>query len=108
MNELVKRLTKKGNKVATERSKNVTELKEQIDREFVLIKFTETKGGTELGYKIDPELSNFEDANFDEGRGSVLLAGELTLNYEKVRCVAKIDLTTLTGKGHLELISAES
>ena len=30
--------------------------------------------------------------------------GNLTLNYVKVRCIADIDLETLTGHGHLEIV----
>ena len=107
MNELVERLTKKSNKVAVERSKNAAELKEQIDREFVLIKFTETQGGTELGYKLDMERSKLDDADFDKVKGNVLLVGELTLNYDRVRCFADVNLRTLKGKGHLEVIGED-
>ncbi len=107
MNELVERLTRKDNKVAAERSKNAAELKEQIDRSFVLIKFIETKGGTELGYKLDSDLTDLNGADFDQETGKVLLVGELTLNYDRVRCFATIDLSTLKGEGYLEPIAEQ-
>jgi len=82
--------------------KTVPHLKENIDRGYVHITFTNTRGGTELGVRLDPERSNLSQANFENHTGTVRLVGGLTLNYVKVRCVADIDLTTLTGHGHLE------
>jgi uncharacterized protein YbdZ (MbtH family) len=75
--------------------------KEAIDRNYVHIRFTQTKGGTELGFRPDPDRSDFKTADFENGKGSVHLEGDLTLDYVKVKCVAEIDLSTLEGKGHL-------
>lgn len=75
--------------------------KEAIDREYVHIKFTETKGGTELGVRLDMAACDFSKADFESGTGPVHLEGGLTLDYVKVRCIADIDLATLEGKGHL-------
>jgi uncharacterized protein YbdZ (MbtH family) len=82
----------------------VKALKEAIDNGYVRVKFTETKGGTELGFKVDPNASDLSGGNFDEGTGNVKVAGNLTLDYTKVRCTANIDLKTLEGVGHLEKI----
>jgi uncharacterized protein YbdZ (MbtH family) len=81
--------------------KTVQALKERIDLGYVHIKFTETKGGTELGIRLDRETSNFSRANFEKQTGKVHLEGELTLDYVKLRCIADIDLKTLAGKGRL-------
>ncbi len=78
--------------------------KEAIDREYVHIKFTDTRGGTELGFKLDKEKSDLENADFENGTGNVHIEGELTLNYKAVRCVADIELEGLSGNGHLELM----
>ena len=104
MNELVERLSTGKHNVAVTRYKSAKELKECIDRRFVLVKFTETQGGTELGYKLDMDKSRTDEADFDSPKGVVRLVGELTLNYENVRCIADIDLESLTGKGNLELL----
>lgn len=83
--------------------------KEAIDNGYVRIKFTETKGGTELGVKVNKDACDLSNANFEQGTGRAIVAGELTLDYTKVRCVADIDLQTLAGQGHLEKIAvAES
>lgn len=108
MNELVARLTGGPHPIAAERSASAQELREQIEREFVLLKFTETKGGTELGSQLDMEHSNIGDADFEQGTGVVHLVGNLTLNYDKVQLVADIDLSTLKGTGHLVLIEEEA
>ncbi|MGH8594691.1 MAG: MbtH domain protein [Gammaproteobacteria bacterium] len=86
--------------------KTVKALEECIDRGYVHIKFTETKGGTELGVKIDRQASDISKADFDAETGSVHLVGTLTLNYMKVQCVADIDLKTLEGKGRLVLLES--
>ena len=81
-------------------------LKEAIDNGYVRIKFTETKGGTELGFKLDKEASDLSGANFEAGTGKVRLVGGLILDYNRVRCIAEIDLSTLAGQGHLEKVEA--
>lgn len=106
MNELVERLSSGRHPVSTIRYKNAAELKECIDRNFVLVKFTATKGGTELGYKLDSGRSKTDGVDFENAKGVVTLVGELSLNYENVRCVADIDLETLTGTGYLEVLDA--
>ena len=82
------------------------EFKEAIDRGYVHIKFPETRGGTELGVRLDREATDLNQADFDEVKGIAHLVGNLTLNYVKVRCIADIDLSTLSGKGHLEPVDA--
>lgn len=81
--------------------KTVKRLKEAIDRNYVHVKFTQTKGGTELGFAVDRNASDFSKADFEAEKGTIHLEGNLTLDYTKVRCVADIDLHTLEGKGHL-------
>jgi uncharacterized protein YbdZ (MbtH family) len=75
--------------------------KEAIDRDYVHIKFPCTRGGTELGFRLDKDNCDFSEADFDNKTGKVRLEGGLTLDYVKVRCMAEIDLNSLQGKGHL-------
>jgi uncharacterized protein YbdZ (MbtH family) len=86
--------------------KSVQALKEGIDRGSVHLTFTETKGGTELGVRLDMAACDFSHADFERQTGRVHLEGGLTLDYVKVRCIADIDLTTLAGQGHLEIVEA--
>lgn len=104
MNELVERLTNGLHPIAAERSASAHELREQIERGFVLLKFTNTRGGTELGSRLDMEQSRLDGADFENGTGSVHLVGNLTLNYDKVQLVADIDLASLKGTGQLLLV----
>ncbi len=108
MNELVQRLSQGNHPVeaSLRPEKTVAALKESIDRDYVHIKFTNTKGGTDLGVRLDREASQFNEADFEQQKGKVHLVGNLTLNYVKVICIADIDLETLTGIGHLEPIEA--
>ena len=80
--------------------------KEAIDTGYVRIKFTETKGGTELGVRLNKDACDFEGANFEQATGRATVVGELTLDYTKVRCIADIDLQTLAGRSHLEKVAA--
>jgi uncharacterized protein YbdZ (MbtH family) len=82
--------------------------KEAIDRDYVHIKFTQTKGGTELGFRLDRSTSDFSAADFENGVGTVHVEGNLTLDYVKVKCVADIDLSMLEGKGRLVKVESLS
>jgi hypothetical protein len=85
--------------------KTVLRLKEALARGFVHVKFTDTRGGTELGFQVDAQASDVTQADFERGTGRIHVEGGLTLNYQKVRCVADLDLATLTGEGHLERVA---
>lgn len=81
--------------------KTVKFFKEAIDRNYVHIKFTQTRGGTELGFRLDKDSSDFSSADFEGGKGTVHVEGDLTLDYVKVKCIADVDLATLAGTGRL-------
>ena len=110
MSELVQRLSEGEHPVeaSLRPERTAKALKDCIDRGYVHIKFTGTRGGTELGIRLDPQASRYADVDFDNAAGNVRLVGGLTLDYVKVRCVADIDLTTLAGTGHLEPLPAET
>ena len=71
------------------------------DMGYVFIKFTGTRGGTDLGVRVDRNSTDLSQAHFDQVTGIAHVEGTLTLNYVKVRCVADIHLETLNGTGHL-------
>jgi uncharacterized protein YbdZ (MbtH family) len=81
--------------------------KEAVDRQYVHIRFPETKGGTELGFRLDRDASDFTTADFENRKGRVHIEGALTLDYVPVRCVADIELETLAGKGRLVKVSSK-
>jgi uncharacterized protein YbdZ (MbtH family) len=81
--------------------KTARSFKEAIDRNYVHIKFLQTKGGTELGFHLDQNTLVFNEADFENGMGSAHVEGTLILDYVRVKCVADIDLGTLQGKGRL-------
>ncbi len=85
----------------------VQELKDCIDRDYVFVKFTETRGGTELGFRLDPEHSDLSQADWENRSGKIRMAGNLTLDYVKVRCVGDIDIATMEGTGHLDILEEE-
>ena len=86
--------------------KTVKRFKEAIDRDYVHINFTETRGGTELGVRLDTDSCNFSNADFENGSGTVHVESGLTLDYVKVRCVAEIGLDSLKGTGRLVRVEA--
>ncbi|MDA8018166.1 MAG: MbtH family NRPS accessory protein [Thermoanaerobaculia bacterium] len=78
-----------------------------VERGYVHVKFTETRGGTELGFRLDQEESDLGE-DLRSGEGKVHLVGRLTLDFEDVICRAEIDLQTLEGTGCLQPIEAAS
>ncbi len=103
LNELVQRLTAKQDVECVRPKKTSTALKECIDRNYVHVMFRKT--GTEVGVKLDRKACKFDGVNFEQGIGKVLIVGGLTLNYDRVRCVAEIDLSSCEGEGFLEPVS---
>ena len=103
--DLVTRLCKGRHpvEVCLRSEKTARNLKERIDLGYVYIKFTETRGGTELGVRLDRDAIDLSQADFENQAGAAHLVGGLTLNYVNVRCIADIDLQTLKGEGRLEL-----
>jgi uncharacterized protein YbdZ (MbtH family) len=84
--------------------KTVRLFKEAIDHDYVHIRFTKTRGETELGFRLDRSASDFSNADFENGTGTAHVEGNLTLDYVKVKCIADIDLITLAGKGRLVMV----
>ena len=71
---------------------------------YVFIKFTQTRGGPDLGVRVDQTKTHLNQADFGKGTGQAHVEGTLKLNYVNVRCVADIDLATLEGTGHLVVV----
>jgi len=106
MNELTQRLTGHSNKVTVGGPKSsVEDLRHRLEEVgYVSIKFTETRGGTDLNMRVDRAGSDLSAADFDRGKGTLHVEGTLILNDDPVRCIADIDLATLEGTGHLVLV----
>ena len=109
MNDLVERLTKEQPIEASLRPEPTVEaFKEAIDRGYVHCKFINTKGGTDLGIRMDEEASDLEQADVEKETGSVKIVGTLILDYVRVRFHGTIELPDLTGAGYLEVLEEVS
>jgi ribosomal protein S24E len=53
VDELVQRLSEGDHRLVASRYKTAEELKQALDRGYVLVKFADTQGGTELGVRLD-------------------------------------------------------
>jgi len=104
LNDLVERLTKEQDVECARPEKTAVALKECIDRDYVHVMFKAT--GTELGIQLYRQECKL-DADYKNAKGKVHLTGGLTLNYDKVKCVADIDLSICEGKGYLVPVSDE-
>lgn len=102
MSELVKKLSLGDHAVIYPGT--LEELRSAIGLDYVHVKFTETRGGTELGFRLDPEASDLSSGDVEKGTGRIRMAGRLNLDGVDVLCVGELDLTTLEGKGHLEIL----
>jgi uncharacterized protein YbdZ (MbtH family) len=85
--------------------KELARFKECVDRGYVHIRFTGTRGGTELGVRLN-EQTDLSGANFESGVGEAKLVGTLTLDFVKVCCYATVTLPDLCGQGYLTPIGA--
>ncbi|HEX9936572.1 MAG TPA: hypothetical protein VGB15_05600 [Longimicrobium sp.] len=104
MTDLPTRLSQ-GNTKVTFRARGEdarAELREAIERKYVHVLFTETQGGTELGFQLDEAQSELAGADWERGEGTIRLVGDLKLDGVPVRCVAEIDLASVEGVGRLE------
>jgi hypothetical protein len=106
MNDLVQRLSEQTQSVVVGGSQaTLADFQKRVqEMGYVFIKFTQTRGGTDLGVRLDKQATDVSKADFAKGTGSVHLEGTLTLNYVRVRCVADIDLATLQGTGQLHVL----
>jgi flagellar hook assembly protein FlgD len=108
INELVKRLSEgKHEVIIGHRDEPYDEIKQRIEDGYIHVKFTQTKGGTELGINVDLNKTNVEDVDFSKGAGTLHIEGTTNLNYNEVRCVSDINLKTRKGKGYLEIVKEE-
>jgi hypothetical protein len=95
---LVEKLLAARHPIALIRYKNVGDVRDAIARGLVLVKFTDTHGGTELGVQV----KNGRD-DIAMTAGEIKLDGFLTLDYRQLACTIHIDPVTLKGYGSLTL-----
>jgi hypothetical protein len=106
MDDLVERLSTGDHPVTVGGPQHsAEELRRRVEEiGIVFVKFTQTRGGTDLGITADRAACDLSGADFEQGTGTVHVEGTLILNDEPVRCVADIDLATLDGTGHLVVV----
>jgi Core binding factor beta subunit len=106
MDELVQRLSTGSHPVTVGGPQSSPEeLKRRVEEiGTVFVKFTGTRGGTDLGLSADRAACDLSHADFGKGTGMVHIEGTLILNDEPIRCIADIDLATLNGTGHLVVV----
>jgi uncharacterized protein YbdZ (MbtH family) len=80
-------------------------LRERVKLGHVMVRFPETRGGTELGIRFDPKAFEPAGCDLDAGTGQLSLQGDLTLDGTRVRLHADIDVTRMAGRGRLEILS---
>jgi hypothetical protein len=106
MDELVERLSVGDHPVTVGGPQpTAEELKRRVEEiGVVFIKFTGTRGGTDLGLRADRAACDLSTGDFENSSGTVHVEGTLILNDDPVRCIADVDLATLNGTGHLVVV----
>lgn len=105
MDDLTQRLSVNQSVVVGGPNPSLDELKKRLEIGYVFIKFTETRGGTDLNLRMDRAATDLSSADLDEGSGTLHVEGLLILNNDPVRCIADIDVATLKGTGQLVLVA---
>jgi len=86
------------------RDDGFSELKAAVDRKFVHVRFTETRGGTEIGVPLEAG-SDLSGADWEGRKGTIHIEGELELDGVRARCIADLDIASLQGTGRLQALS---
>jgi hypothetical protein len=90
MDESIQRLAEGDHPINTWQYKIAEELKQAVERGYILIKFTETHGGTELRSRLDKTSTELGNADFEQAADTIQVVGNLILNDIKVRGVAGV------------------
>ena len=108
MSDLVTRLTEGHHPIefSARPERTLEAFRKSVARDYVLVRFTGTRGGTELGVPLDRTRSDIPLAALDTGAGRVRIVGELRLDFVPVRCTAVLELPSLTGEGYLERLDS--
>ena len=87
----------------TDDKPDLKKLQRAIENGYLLVKFTQTNGGTELGCNT----KNSDSENkcvIDEVNRTIQIVGRLKLDFTPVRLRAAVNLDTFEGKAKLEVI----
>lgn len=106
MDKLVKLLLDGEHPVLLEpRIKDYDKIKERLQKtKFVIIKFIDTVGETELGINVDENLSSLNDTDFRNRKNTVCIVGTCELNYQRIRITATVNLSNKKGRAKLKII----
>ena len=81
MNQLVQRLSQGEHpvEVSLRPDRSLETLRECLDRGYVHVKFVSTKGGTELGVRLNRESCSLPANALETGQGTITIVGNLSL-----------------------------
>ena len=88
--------------------KSKERLVKQIKTGCVHVRFTGTRGGTDLPITIEPAAAERLINQIADGAERLQLQGELILDYVPARCTADVDLASFTGTGKLDILSSRN
>ncbi len=83
---------------------SLEDIKKRINDGFVHINFINTKGGTEIGIKVDLKNTKLSNQDISNDANLMHIEGTANLNYSEVRCIADIDLISKKGQGFLVVL----
>jgi uncharacterized protein YbdZ (MbtH family) len=80
-------------------------LRERIELGHIMVRFPETRGGTELGIRFDPKTLELAGCDLEARQGMLALQGRLTLDGTRVCVHATINVADMAGRGWLEIVN---
>src|SRR5215472_6846341 len=106
MDDLVQRLSEGDHPVTVGGPKpSLAEFRKRVEEMgYVFIKFTQTRGGTDLGVRVDKSATDLSHTFFDAATGIAQVEETWTVNSVTVRGVADIHLESLDRMGHLVVL----
>lgn len=104
MDDLVEFLSQGEQPVVLSCVESIDELHERLDLGYILVKFTDTKGGTELGFELDRTESELGFTDLGAGGGRIKLVGQLVLDYVSIEVAAIFELPSLEGMGRVTIV----
>jgi hypothetical protein len=107
VDRLVEFLTSDEHPVTMDRYGSAAEVAEAVGDGVLLLRCTDTRGGTELSFEIAADAAERAVQSIGSSQPRFEVTGSLTLNDEDLRVTASIDAESLTGTAQFQPVQQQ-